>query len=136
MMTQMRMWHRNTGDEGRRDNSPCAVTVPVVGGSCGGGGISGGAGGAAGGVGSGVGGGGGAGGAGIDTLGGGLGGFGDVEEVPATEQAAERGSRAEEERKNGEVRSRESTKRVRQQEGRNTGRKKELVVVAQITCQS
>lgn len=75
------------GDLGRRDDSPCAVTVPVAGGSCGGGGISGG--GAGGGVGSGVGGGGGAGGAGKDTMGGGLGGLGGVEAVPATEQAAE-----------------------------------------------
>lgn len=86
------------GDLGRRDDSPCALAVPVVGGSCGGGGISGGAGGAGGGMGSGVGGGGGAGGAGIDTLGGGLGGFGGVEAVPATEQAAERGRREEERR--------------------------------------
>lgn len=93
------------GDLGRRDDSPCAVTVPVVGGSCGGGGISGGAGGAGGGVGSGVGGGGGAGGAGMETLGGGFGGLGGVEAVPATEQAVDRGSRAEEVRKDQEQRA-------------------------------
>lgn len=60
-------------------------------------------------MGSGVGGGGGTGGAGIDTLGGGLGGFGGVEAVPATEQAAEQGSRAEEERGGTERSGAEST---------------------------
>lgn len=125
------------GDLGKRDDSPCAVEVPVVGGSCGGGGISGGAGGAGGGVGSGVGGGGGAGGAGMETLGGGLGGFGGVEAVPATGQATERGSGAEGERKNGEIRSREhKTSATRRQGGRITGRKKELIVAAQTTCRS
>lgn len=122
------------GDLGRRDDSPCAVVVPVVGGSCGGGGISGGAGGAGGGVGSGVGGGGGAGGAGMDTLGGGLGGLGGVEAVPATEQAMERRCRAEGEIKNGDIRSREHNT-CKMARGRNTGIKKELVVVAQIACQ-